>query len=93
MGTGPAVGDVSTAAAEAARLRRKNEELQVLVAQDLAWERRQEAFFAMNRQFLPHGNGMPSADSIAQFDEAEKDWLAIQREAQRIVKEIRAGLR
>ena len=93
VGSGSHLGNASAAAMQATRLRRKNEELQVLVRQEEAWQRRQEAFFSLNRQFLPHGSGRPSAESIAEFDAAEKEWRAAQREANRIVKAIRAGLR
>lgn len=93
VGMGPELGTPRTAAAEARRLRRKNEELRALLHQEEAFQRRQEAFFAVHRQFLPRESGQPSEDSIAEFDAAEAEWRAAQREVDRIVKEIRAGLR
>ncbi len=93
VGFGPELGSASNAAAEAARLRRQNDELRSILRQEEAFERRQRAFFAVHQQFLPHGNGRPSEESIAEFEAAEKEWRNAQEEAERIVKEIRAGLR
>jgi transcriptional regulator with XRE-family HTH domain len=93
VGFGPELGTASNAASEASRLRRQNEELRSILRQEEAFERRQRAFYAVHQQWLPHGNGQPSAESIAEFDAAEKEWCEAQKEAERIVKEIRANLR
>jgi len=91
VGYGPELGTEQTARAEAARLREQNMQLSVLVRREEAWQRRQRAFYAMQRQFLPHGNGQPTLASIAEFDAAEKALKAVQAEAERIVREIRAN--
>lgn len=93
LGYGPRRADASGAAAEAQRLRRQNEELQALLRQEDAFQRRQEAFFALHRQWLPHGNGLPTEEAIAEFDAAEEEWRAAQKEVDLIVEQIRAGLR
>ncbi len=58
-----------------------------------AWQERQAAFFAMNKQFLPHGNGVVSLDSIKEFDARDAEWKDIKAEADLIVEEIREGKR
>jgi transcriptional regulator with XRE-family HTH domain len=93
LGRGPRLGTPATAATEAARLRRQNEELRSILRQEKAFERRQRAFFAVHQQFLPHGDGRPSDESIAEFEAAEKEWRDSQVETERIVEEVRAGLR
>ena len=93
VGSGAELGRPRDAAVEVHRLHQTNGELRVLIAQDVAWDRRQEAIFAMSRQFYPHGNGQPTMESISDFDAADAEWQATQREANRIVMEIRSGLR
>ena len=86
-------GDALTAKEEAARLRLTNDELRSLVRQDETWERRQNAILAVHGQFLPHGNGQPSMNSLSELEAANKEWEAAKAEADRIVEEIRKGLR
>jgi hypothetical protein len=93
VGFGPELGTASNATAEAVRLRQRNEELRSILRQEEAFERRQRAFFAMHQQFLPQGSGCPSHESIADFDAADKEWRDAKDEAERIIEEIRAGLR
>ena len=93
LGRGPELGTPATAANEAARLRRQNEELRALLRQEEAFDRRQRAFFEVHQKFLPHGDGRPSEESIDEFEAAEKEWRDSQADVDRIVKEIRAGLR
>jgi DNA-binding transcriptional regulator YiaG len=92
MGFGPELGTAKDAAAHAHRLRQRNQELRSILRQEEAFERRQQAFFAVHQQWLPHGNGLPSEESIAEFDAAEKEWRDAHQEAEQIVKEIRDGL-
>jgi len=92
-GYGPEAATQAGADAEAARLRKKTEELEVLLRQELVWERRQNALFAVNRQFLPHGNGQPDTASLDALDAAEAEWREVEGEAQHIVDEIRKGVR
>jgi transcriptional regulator with XRE-family HTH domain len=93
MGFGPELGTASNAAGEATRLRQRNQELRSILRQEEAFERRQRAFVEMHQQFLPHGNGCPSDESIARFDAADEEWRHAKEEAERIISEIRAGLR
>jgi len=58
-----------------------------------AWQERQAAFFAMKKQFLPHGNGVVSLDSISDFDARDAEWKTIKAEVDLIVEEIREGKR
>jgi hypothetical protein len=62
-------------------------------AERRAFDRREATLHAVNRQFLPAGNGQPSLESLAEFDAAEEEWRAAQKVMQRIVDEIRSGKR
>jgi hypothetical protein len=83
----------NAAVREIVRLQRANEELSSLIRMDEAWERRQEAYRSMLGQFLPHGSGAPTMESLDAFDKAEADWKAAKAEGDRIVREIQQGLR
>jgi transcriptional regulator with XRE-family HTH domain len=93
IGYGPELGTPSAAAAEAYRLRQQNEELESLLRSEDAFQRYQEAIFAVRHQFLPHGNGQPSEDSLAELEAAKAEHEAARREMDRIVAEIHAGKR
>jgi len=71
----------------------RKEEANALERERLAFERRQKAFFAVHRQFLPFGNGQPTMDSLDEQEAAEREWRLACEEVERIVQEIRAGLR
>ena len=75
------------------RLRRRIEEHRALVRLEDAFQRKQEAYFRLNEQWLPHGNGLPADESIAEMDAAEEEFRAAQAEVDRITREIRAGRR
>jgi hypothetical protein len=60
---------------------------------DEAFERKQEAYFGLNGQWLPHGNGLPTHESISEADAAEAAFRAAQAEVDRITREIHAGKR
>lgn len=92
-GFGPELGTSQSAATEAKRLRRQNEELQSLVRLEEAFQRRQAAFFALNGQFLPHGDGLPTEECIAEYDAADAELRAAQSEIDGIAAEIRARRR
>ena len=78
---------------EIIRLRKHNEEHRAMVRWEEAFQRKQEAYFGLNRQWLPHGNGVPTGESISEVDAAEEEFRAAQAEVDRITREIRAGLR
>ena len=90
---GPQLGTAETAAAEAQRLRRKNEELHALVRLEEAFQRRQSAWLAVHGQMTPVGDGVPTDESMAQLDAAKAEFCAAQQEFDRITDEIRAGRR
>ena len=64
-----------------------------MVRLDEAFQRKQEAYFRLNGQWLPHGNGLPTEKSISEMDAAEEAFRAAQAEVDRITQEIRAGKR
>ena len=81
------------ALAELMKLKRRNEEHRALLHMDRAFHRRQEAMLGMNEQWLPRDTGMPTEDSLDEFDAAEKEFLAAKAECDRIASEIRTGKR
>jgi transcriptional regulator with XRE-family HTH domain len=93
FGCGSDLSTPGAAAAEAHRLRRVNQELQALLRLEEAFQRRQAAFLRVRGKFLPHSSGAPADDCISEFEAAEDEWRAVQRDVDRIVKEIRAGRR
>ncbi len=60
---------------------------------DQTFHRQQEAFLDLNGQWLPHGNGLPTDESISEAAAAEKEFRAAQAEVERITQEIRVGKR
>jgi len=74
-------------------LKRRNEEHRALLRLDQAFHRRQEAMLGMNEQWLPRGGGLPTENSLDEFDAADKDFRESQAECDLIAKEIRAGKR
>jgi hypothetical protein len=93
LGFGPGPADPRSVPAEIARLRNRNEEHRSLLRLEDAFERQQEAYFQLNRQWLPHGNGMPTEESISAVDAAAAEFRAAQADVERIRKEIAAGKR
>lgn len=79
--------------AELEKLKKRNEEHDALLRLDQAFHRRQEAMLRMNEQWLPRGSGVPTKDSLDEFDAAEKEFRVAQVECDRIAQEIRAGKR
>ena len=71
----------------------RREEDEALERERKAFRRHQDAWINMQRQFLPIGNGQPTPESIDEFDSAELEWRAAQREVTRIAEEIRSGSR
>lgn len=69
------------------------EEQAAIERERLAFERRQAAWSAVQRQFLPFGNGAPTGESMDEFDAAESEWRAAQIDMVRIAEEIRSGKR
>jgi hypothetical protein len=93
MGFGPGPSDPQSVATEIDRLRRQNEEHRSLIRLEEAFNRRQEAFFALQRQWLPHGSGLPTEESLSEVDAAEEQFRAAQAEVDRLTQEIRDGKR
>jgi DNA-binding transcriptional regulator YiaG len=78
---------------ELERLKRLNEEHRAMLRMDRAFHRRQEVMLGMNEQWLPRGSGLPTDDSLNEFDAADEEFRAAQAECDRIAKDIRAGKR
>lgn len=78
---------------ELEKLQMRNEEHRALLRLDQAFHRRQEAMLGMNEQWLPRGSGLPTEDSLDEFDTADEEFRAAQIECDRIAAEIRAGKR
>jgi transcriptional regulator with XRE-family HTH domain len=93
LGYGPGPSEPGSVRKEIDRLRKQNEEHRALVRLEEAFQRKQEAFFGLNRQWLPHGNGLPSDESLSAVETAEAEFRAAQAEVDRITAEIRAGKR
>jgi transcriptional regulator with XRE-family HTH domain len=93
LGYGPGLSDPDSIRTEIDRLRKRNEEHHALVRLEGAFQRKQEAYFGLNRQWLPHGNGLPTDESITEVDAAEAEFRAAQAEVDRITEGIRAGKR
>jgi hypothetical protein len=79
--------------AELEKLLKLNEEYRALLRLDQAFHRRQEAMLGMNKQWLPRGSGLPTKDSLDEFDAADEEFRAAQAESDRVAKDIRAGKR
>lgn len=69
------------------------EEYTAIEQERLAFERHQTAWLAVHRQFLPFGNGVPTSESLVEFEVAERAWRAAKAEVGRITEEIRTGRR
>jgi len=93
LGYGPGPSDPQSVAVEIDRLRKQNEEHHALVRLEEAFQRQQEAYFVLNGQWLPHGNGLPTDESISEADAAKEEFRAAQAEVERITQQIRAGKR
>ena len=93
LGYGPGLSDPNSVAMEIARLRKQNEQHLALIRLEDAFQRKQEAYSGLNRQWLPHGNGLPSDGSISEVDAADEEFRAAQAEVDRIRQEIRTGKR
>ena len=93
LGYGRGPSEPQSIAMEIDRLRKRNEEHRALVRLEEAFQRKQEAYFGLNGQWLPHGNGLPTDESISEADAAEEEFRAAQAEVDRITQEIRAGKR
>src|ERR1700680_393717 len=74
LGYGRVPSDPHSVAAEIDRLRKRNEEHRALVRLEDAFQRKQEAYFGLNGQWLPHGNGLPTNESISEVDAAEEEF-------------------
>lgn len=79
--------------AELEKLLKRNEEHRALLRLDQAFHRRQEAMLGMNKQWLPRDSGLPTKESLDEFDAADEEFHAAQAECDRVAKDIRAGKR
>lgn len=78
---------------EVVHLRKCNDEHRTLVRMEEALDWRREAHAKVFAQWLPHGSGAPTEESLDELDAAEQEVKAAQVEVDRITAEIRAGRR
>jgi len=88
MGYGPGPGDPQALALAIDRLRWQNEQHRALIRMEEAIERMRDAFFALNQQWLPHGNGLPTDESIAEHEAAQAEFHAAKVEMERLARQI-----
>ncbi|WP_020207028.1 hypothetical protein [Cupriavidus sp. WS] len=69
------------------------EERAALERERRAFDRRQAAFIAVTRQFVPSGSGVPAQQDLAELFAADSEWDAARADVERIVGEIRSGTR
>jgi transcriptional regulator with XRE-family HTH domain len=93
LGFGPGPSDPQSVSMTIDHLRKRNEEHSALLRLEEAFQRKQEAYLRLNGQWLPHGNGSPTHESLAEVDAAEEEFRAAQAQVDRITQEIRAGKR
>ncbi|MGO8858547.1 MAG: helix-turn-helix domain-containing protein [Steroidobacteraceae bacterium] len=93
LGYGPGPSDPRSVAMEIERLVKENEEYRAMVRWEEAFDRVQEAHFELNNQWLPHGNGIPTEQSLSALDVAQEELRVAQAEVDLITEEIRAGKR
>jgi hypothetical protein len=93
IGYGAGPSDPRSVSQEIRRLRKQNEEHRSLVRLEKAIDHRNEAHVALSRQWLPHGNGLPTMESLSEVDRAGQEVRAAQAEVDRITAEMRAGMR
>jgi transcriptional regulator with XRE-family HTH domain len=88
VGYGPALADSQSVAVAIDRLRKLNEQHHALVRLDRAFNRQQDAFFELNGQWLPHGSGVPTSESMLEAKAAQKEFHDAQAEVERITHEM-----
>ena len=93
LGYGAGLSDPRSVATAIGHLQKRNEEHRALVRLEEAFQRQQDAHFALSAQWLPHGTGLPSEETIDETDAAEAEFRAAQMEVDRITQEIRSGKR
>jgi transcriptional regulator with XRE-family HTH domain len=93
LGYGPGPSDPQSVAVEIDRLGKRNEEHRALIRLEEAFQQKQEAYFGLNGQWLPQGNGLPTDESISEVDAAEEEFRAAQAAVDCIIQEIRTGKR
>jgi hypothetical protein len=71
----------------------RKEEEDAMSREHRAFDRRQAAWSNVIRQLLPRGNGLPTPESMEEFDAAQIELHAAQAEVERIANEIRTGTR
>lgn len=93
FGAGPGPSAPDSAAQMREHYAKKNEELRSLLRVQAAFDRRQRAFFSMTSDALPFGDGVLSDAKLDELDAAETELKAAQADVDRIMQDIRAGLR
>jgi hypothetical protein len=58
-----------------------------------AFQRQQNAIFAVMNQMIPRGNGVLSQSSLDELDAANAEFKTAKAESDRIIDEIRTGKR
>jgi transcriptional regulator with XRE-family HTH domain len=71
-------------------LRKQNDQHRALLRLDRAFHRQQEAFFELNGQGRPHGDGILTDESMSEAEAAQEEFRAAQAEVDRITQEILA---
>lgn len=71
----------------------RDEEVAAIERYKLAFNKWQDAFFAVHRQLIPFGNGKISPYSMAESDSAAVELEEARTNMERIAKEIRSGRR
>lgn len=85
--------DPQSAMREIERLLDVNEQLRAHVRWDAAFQRHQEAHVVLTSQWLPHGNGQPTEESLAEVDAAEAELSAAKAELDGLRRKVPGGNR
>jgi DNA-binding transcriptional regulator YiaG len=76
---------------EIRHLRKCNDEHRAMKRMEEAIDWKRDAHAAVFKQWLPHGSGTPTEESLDKLDAAEKEFQAAKEEIDRITAEIRAA--
>jgi transcriptional regulator with XRE-family HTH domain len=93
VGYGPDLAGPESLALAIDRLLKQNEQHRALLQLDRAFNRQQDAFYELNGQWLPHGSGVPTSESILEVEAAQKEFRDAQAEVDRITRELLAEKR
>jgi transcriptional regulator with XRE-family HTH domain len=93
LGYGVGQSGPQSVAAAIDHYRKQNEQHRALVRLEQAFQRQQDAYFGLNGQWLPHGNGVPAEESISEMMAAKEELRDAQAELDRVTREIWSGKR